>query len=228
MEFSALNPAYENIETIGDEQVRLARLNAWRTGQTGIPLIDACMRCLMCTGFLNFRMRAMLVTTACFGMQLHWRDLVGPLAQVFADYEPGIHISQIQMQAGVVGINTLRVYSPQKQFVDQDADARFVKRWVPELAQFSAEQIAGYETTVLGDYPPPVCDIASNAKLMKDQLYAIRRSDEGREAAKRTLKEHGSRKPARRNGKSRSRADSGRVNARSGKGNADSQMSFDW
>lgn len=193
MEFTALNSAYENVQYLepGDEQ--RIRLRAWRRGQSGIPLMDACMRCLMTTGFLNFRMRAMLVTTACFGFQIHWRELLHPLAQVFADYEPGIHISQIQMQAGMVGINTLRVYSPHKQLLDQDPDAVFIKRWVPELREFSSAQIASYESLSLGDYPAPITDIKANAKVIKDQLYAIRQSEEGREAAKTTLKLHGSR-----------------------------------
>lgn len=193
MEFTALNPAYANVQYLSDGEELQARLQAWRFGQTGIPLLDACMRCLMSTGFLNFRMRAMLVTTACFGLQIPWRELIYPLAQVFADYEPGIHVSQIQMQAGVVGINTLRVYSPHKQLLDQDPGARFVRRWVPELSTFSAREIAGYEVASLGDYVRPITDITANAKHIKDQLYAIRRSDEGKAAAANTLERHGSR-----------------------------------
>ena len=135
----------------------------------------------------------MVTTTACFGLQLHWKSLLHPLAQLFADYEPGIHMSQIQMQAGMVGINTLRVYSPHKQLLDQDPEATFVRRWIPELRNFTAAEIAQYETTPLGDYPQPIADIKANAKVIKDQLYAIRRSTEGREAAKTTLALHGSR-----------------------------------
>lgn len=223
MEFTALNPAYADVQYLpaGEEQAQ--RLHAWRHGQTGIPLLDACMRCMMTTGFLNFRMRAMVTTTACFGLQLHWKELLHPLAQLFADYEPGIHISQIQMQAGMVGINTLRVYSPHKQLLDQDPEATFVRRWIPELKDFSAAEIAQYETMSLGDYPRPVADIKANAKAIKDQLYAIRRSAEGKEAAKTTLTLHGSRlSPNDRVGSPRRRTK--KVSA---KGN-DAQLSFDW
>jgi len=227
MEFKALNPAYRDVQFIEDEALAVQRLQAWRHGQTGIPLIDACMRCLMTTGFLNFRMRAMLVTTACFGLQLDWRRLLHPLAQVFADYEPGIHIAQIQMQAGMVGINTLRVYSPQKQLLDQDPDVRFVKRWVPELAEFSADQISQYETCALGDYQRPIANITANAKVIKDQLYAIKRSETGRSGARETLDKHGSRMPA------STRVSSPASRKRSKKRptkpkTSDRQMSFDW
>lgn len=224
MEFSALNPAYANLQYLEAGEELQSRLHAWRHGQTGIPLVDACMRCLMSTGFLNFRMRAMLVTTACFGLQIHWRELIDPLGQVFADYEPGIHISQIQMQAGVVGINTLRVYSPHKQLLDQDPDAHFVRRWIPELSSFSAREIASYEYESLGNYPRPITDIAANAKLIKDQLYAIRRSEAGKLAAQATLERHGSRlSPNDRIGSPRKRA-----KTRKSKAANPAQMSFNW
>jgi len=228
MEFTALNPAYADVEYLTPGDDYHARMAAWREGNTGLPIVDACMRCLMTTGFLNFRMRAMLTTTACFGLQLLWRDLLHPLAQVFADYEPGIHVSQVQMQAGMVGINTLRVYSPHKQLLDQDPDALFVKRWVPELSGFSAEEIFAYETQALGDYPKPITDIKANAKTIKDQLYAIRRSAEGIEAAKKALLLHGSRlSPNDRQGSSSKR---GRVTKKKNKKPDDksNQLSFDW
>ena len=242
MEFTALNPAYKSVQYLESGDELQARLTAWRHGQTGIPLMDACMRCLMTTGFLNFRMRAMLVTTACFGFQIHWRELLHPLAQVFADYEPGIHISQIQMQAGMVGINTLRVYSPHKQLLDQDPDALFVKRWVPELQEFSAEEIARYETQSLGDYVAPITNITANAKTVKDQLYAIRRSEQGMEAAKTTLELHGSRSsPNDRTASSRSKCAGKSAKPRTRnrpkkRGDSDAaqpdepgpQLSFDW
>jgi len=194
MEFTALNPAYAQLQYEQNPELLDKHLLAWRTGQTGIPMIDASVRCLMATGFLNFRMRAMLVTTACFGLKLPWQSLLHPLAQLFADYEPGIHISQIQMQAGVVGINTLRVYSPHKQLLDQDPQAIFVRQWIPELAEMDASTIANYTTQPLGDYPAPISDIAVNAKQIKDQLFAIRHSAEGRAAATDVLEKHGSKR----------------------------------
>ena len=57
------------------------------------------------------------------------------------DYEPGIHYPQLQMQAGTTGINTMRVYSVVKQGLDQDKDGVFVRRYVAELRNVSAEYI---------------------------------------------------------------------------------------
>lgn len=189
MEFRALNPAYEVLEYSQDT----SRLAAWLNGETGFPLVDACMRCLQATGFLNFRMRAMVVNFACFGLHIHWRDLQYPLARLFTDYEPGIHFSQVQMQAAIVGINTIRVYSPLKQLIDQDPGCQFIKRWIPELRCYSAEQIACHETMPLPGYPRAIVDAEQNIRVMKDRISRIRKSDEGREASQQVLVKHGSR-----------------------------------
>ena len=98
METHTLNPAFESLEYENREEF----LDAWVAGQTGFPMVDACMRCLGETGFMNFWMRAMIVSFACFGLHLSWRFIHEPLARLFLDYEPGIHLSQLQMQAGVI------------------------------------------------------------------------------------------------------------------------------
>ena len=190
MEFTAINPAYAEIVYENDP----ARLDAWVNGYTGVPMVDACMRCLQATGFMNFRMRAMVVSFAVYGLHLSWRFIHEPLARIFLDYEPGIHLSQLQMQAGVVGINTIRVYSPTKQIIDQDPDCIFIKRWIPELADFDSATIIDYEKTALGTYPKPIVDFKTNSKLMKDQIFAIRKSQQGKDASQEVLKKHGSRK----------------------------------
>ncbi len=107
MEFEPLNPAYADLPTPGD-----GHLNAWLRGETGWPLVDACMRCAAETGFLNFRMRAFVTSAAVHSLRIDWRKTLYPVARLWADYEPGIHVAQTQMQAGVVGINQLRIYSP--------------------------------------------------------------------------------------------------------------------
>jgi len=190
MEFEALNPAYRSLNYLNDD----VKLQKWLTGQTGIPLLDACIRCVQTCGFLNFRMRAMLVSVACYGLGQDWRRIQYPLAHWFFDYEPGIHFSQVQMQAGVVGINTIRVYNPHKQLLEHDAECKFVKRWIPELGEFTAEQICNYQTYPLGDYPAPPVDFESTATQMKQRIFSIRNSDEGRRASAEILEAYGSRR----------------------------------
>lgn len=96
MEFENLNRGYNLLER-NESQVHF---EAWRNGQTGYPLIDACMRCLQATGYINFRMRAMIVSFLTQNLWQHWKEGSNWLAQLFLDFEPGIHYPQFQMQAG--------------------------------------------------------------------------------------------------------------------------------
>ncbi len=198
IEFFPINRAFSALETNGfhpdprSEYKR--RLIAWLDGTTGYPLVDACVRALKRTGYLPFRMRAMIVSFAVHVLRLSWRDILYPMAQWMADYVPGIHLSQLQMQAALTGINTIRVYNPTKQLVDHDPDAVFVRRWVPELRDHSPVEIKTLPGEQLSPYPGPIVDYREETRIAKGFLYSIKGSPEGRAEAARVLDRHGSRK----------------------------------
>jgi len=98
-----INKAYENAPYPKNDYF----LEAWKSGQTGFPLVDANMRCLAQTGWINFRMRALLVSFLCHNLLQDWKDGVHHMARLFLDFEPGIHYPQFQMQAGTTGVNTI-------------------------------------------------------------------------------------------------------------------------
>ena len=200
IEMRNLHPAYDGIR----EQFDPVLHGAWARGETGFPMVDACMRMLLATGWVNFRMRAMLVSFASYQLWQPWRPTALHLAREFLDYEPGIHYPQVQMQSGTTGINTARIYNPVKQALDQDPDGVFVRRWIPALARVPAEYI--FEPwrlppalqqacgCVIGrDYPVPVIDLAERTRAARTAIYGVRRGEEFRESAQQIHAKHGSR-----------------------------------
>ncbi|MGR5109562.1 FAD-binding domain-containing protein [Vibrio jasicida] len=200
MEFRCVNRAYEPLlqqASVRDE----ALLDAWKSGTTGIPLIDACMRCLHHTGYINFRMRAMLVSFLTHHMNVDWRDGVTHLAQLFLDFEPGIHYPQFQMQAGVTGTNTIRIYNPTKQAQEHDADGEFIHKWIPELAmvptpllfepwKMTAMETVMYQLDPDSRYLAPVVNVEASAKAARERLWAWRKRTEVKIEGARILAQH--------------------------------------
>lgn len=173
------------------------RLRRWEDGQTGVPLVDACMRSLCHTGYLNFRMRAMIVSYATHVLQLPWKDVSVHLARQFLDYEPGIHYPQLQMQAGVTGINTVRIYNPVKQALEQDADGDFIALWVPEVAHLPMPwRAAPWTRTALEEgmdelvYPRPMVELKPAMRAARQALYRAKKTPEARAEAQRILATH--------------------------------------
>jgi deoxyribodipyrimidine photo-lyase len=179
-------------------------LEAWQEGRTGYPFVDACMRSLTATGWINFRMRAMLTSFAAYDLFLDWRTFGHHLSRLFLDYEPGIHYPQLQMQSGTTGINTLRIYDPVKQGYDHDPEGTFIKRWVPELAalptalvhepwKMTPLDLRQFGITLGTSYPERIVDHASASKRARVVLATFRKRPETRGAAKVVLQKHGSR-----------------------------------
>jgi deoxyribodipyrimidine photo-lyase len=180
-------------------------LAAWAAGETGQPLVDACMRSLRATGWLNFRMRALLVSYLSYDLWQHWDRGGALLARLFADYEPGIHYSQLQMQSGTAGNSVLRIYNPLLQAQQHDPDGSFIRRWLPELAAVPTafihapwllppDQQRAVGVIIGSHYPSPLVDHAAAYQAARSAIAAVRAGDEARRQIADVRQRHGSRR----------------------------------
>lgn len=197
IEFREFHPSLRGLRPAPADQ---NHLTAWMNGETGFPFLDACMRSLRATGWLNFRMRAMVMSFASYNLWLPWRETGLHLARMFVDYEPGIHWSQVQMQSGTTGINAIRIYNVVKQGYDQDPDGVFVRRWIPELQdvpdRFIHEPWRWDEAArhIGPSYPAPIVDLKDTTSTAKDRVYGARQGRRFHEGADAIQDKHGSRK----------------------------------
>jgi deoxyribodipyrimidine photo-lyase len=203
IEYTNMNRAYDGLR---ENSFNENYYEAWKNGNTGYPFVDACMRYLKNKGWINFRMRAMLVSFASYQLWLDWRITSKHLAKFFTDYEPGIHYSQFQMQSGTTGINTIRVYNPVKQSLDQDPHGEFIKKWVPEISNIPSSLIhepwnltfmeqKSYNIEIGKDYALPIIDNKLETKNARDKIWKIKTSSQSKILSRDVLKKHTSSSP---------------------------------
>jgi deoxyribodipyrimidine photo-lyase len=180
------------------ERIDTDRLQAWQTGRTGFPLVDASMRALRLTGLLNFRMRAMLATFLSLNLMHAWQHGAEWFMEHLLDGDATVDHWQWQMQAGITQPNRsfVRCYNPTKQCIDNDPDARFIHKYVPELRSvpapltFTPWKLTALEQALYGvrigkDYPAPIIDADETRRValaavqpIREQLAAAERLDD--------------------------------------------------
>ena len=198
LEFKEFHSFFYNLRRKNDRFLKL-----WSEGNTGYPFLDACMRSLNHNGWLNFRMRAMLMSFASYNLWIPWQESGEMLAKKFVDYEPGIHWCQCQMQSGTTSINTNRIYNPVKQGKDHDPEGEFIRKWLPELKNVPNHFIhepwlivnyEEYKNLNKINYNNPIVDIKETSRSARKKLYKITQKEGYWDISKNVYKKHGSRK----------------------------------
>ncbi|SFL51239.1 deoxyribodipyrimidine photo-lyase [Halogranum rubrum] len=185
---TAVNPVLEDLYASNHDETLI---RAWKRGETGFPMVDASMRCLRGTGWLNFRMRAMCASVFSLVFKQPWQVGADYMYYHLVDADPAINYTQWQSQSGLKGVGALRVYNPRKQVRDHDLEGTFVKRWVPELEPVPTTHLDRPERMPLHlqdelgvdvgeDYPYPVVDYDHERETVLETFTDLR--EEAREA----------------------------------------------
>ena len=141
----AFRPEYDRIKWINDE----AQFKAWCDGQTGYPIIDAGMRELNATGFMHNRVRMIVASFLSKDLLIDWRWGERYFARKLLDYEMASNVGGWQWAAGsgTDAAPYFRIFNPDAQTKKFDPELKYIKKWVPEYADFST-------------YPKPIVDHA--------------------------------------------------------------------
>jgi len=142
---SAFRPQYDHIKWVNNEQ----QFKAWCDGETGFPLVDAGMRELNATGYMHNRVRMVVASFLAKDLLIDWRWGERYFARKLLDYEMASNVGGWQWSAGsgTDAAPYFRIFNPDSQLKKFDPDFIYIKKWVPEYADFSI-------------YPKPIIDHA--------------------------------------------------------------------
>jgi deoxyribodipyrimidine photo-lyase len=159
------------------------RFDRWATGQTGFPLVDANMRELAATGFMSNRGRQNVASFVTKNLGIDWRMGAEWFESLLIDYDVCSNWGNWNYTAGVGNdARGFRYFNIPKQSKDYDPQGRYVKHWLPELAQVPVKKVHSPWTLTteeqrrcgirLGvDYPHPIVDLEKSVRA-NEQIYA--------------------------------------------------------
>lgn len=139
---------------------------AWTRGETGYPLVDAGMRQLEREGYIHNRPRQVVASFLTKHLLIDWRRGAAHFRERLIDHDPAVNAGNWQWIAST-GTDSVdvRIFDPVAQLAKYDADATFVREYVPELESVPAEHIVEWPTlsserrqALAPDYPAPIVD----------------------------------------------------------------------
>lgn len=145
------------------------RWNAWIQGMTGVPIVDAAMRCLRETGWMHNRLRMIVASYLTRILRIHWKHGESWFAQFLFDYDATQNHFGWKGQAALSkdSIEYFRVMNPWLQAQKYDPEAKFIQTWIPELKDVDTKTIMKWETEYMNhtniSYPKPLIPVHKEA-----------------------------------------------------------------
>ena len=131
-------------------------------GSTGFPIVDAGMRALNRTGYMHNRIRMITASFLVKDLHIDWRWGERYFAQQLVDYDPAVNNGNWQWVAstGCDAAPYFRIFNPWRQQQRFDPEARYIKKWVPELRACTVNALhkIPIQPLIGVDYPPPMVD----------------------------------------------------------------------
>jgi len=139
---NSFRPKYDAIKWNNNEE----EFQKWCEGKTGYPFVDAGMRELNATGHMHNRVRMIVASFLCKHLLIDWRWGETYFASKLLDYEQSSNVGNWQWAAGsgVDAAPYFRIFNPTEQVKKFDKELDYIKKWIPELQDFS--------------YPQPIVD----------------------------------------------------------------------
>lgn len=151
--------------------------NAWCTGKTGFPIVDAGMRELNTTGYMHNRVRMIVASFLVKDLHIDWRKGEQYFAQKLVDYDPAVNNGNWQWAAstGCDAQPYFRIFNPWSQQKKFDPDAVYIAKWLPELASTPPKRLYNLDNDPLLDfnYPQPMVDHKVQSIITKDMYKHI-------------------------------------------------------
>ncbi len=156
------------------------RLDAWREGRTGYPIVDAGMRQLRATGWMHNRVRMIVASFLVKDLHLEWQHGARHFMRwlVDGDLASNNHGWQWVAGSGTDAAPYFRVFNPSTQGAKFDPDGAYVRRWVAELGDVDARYVHEPWTDPQGvpdGYPEPIVDHKAERREALDRLEAIKK-----------------------------------------------------
>lgn len=148
---------------------------AWCEGKTGYPLVDAGMRELKATGLMHNRVRMVTASFLIKNLHIDWRWGEKFFAQHLLDYDFAVNNGNWQWSAstGCDAAPYFRIFSPISQHQRFDAESKYVHTWLPELQNYTSQQLFTIEKKSLPGYIPCIVYAKEEAEKTKIQYRNI-------------------------------------------------------